>query len=129
MLGLKQGVDGQELDYDYIMAPQRGRPYGANLGSMGRNTGTWSIRSDCLSNITSWSRRKGIKNVSDACEMDKQGKARPVADIYLQQGLGAGAASLLVVGPYMLVNLQHMVVSTLHIGCITCCCDMACLVP
>ena len=31
-------------DYDYIMAPQRGRPYGgANLGSMGRNTGTWSI--------------------------------------------------------------------------------------
>ena len=34
-------------DYDYIMAPQRGRPYGANLGSMGRNTGTWSIRSDC----------------------------------------------------------------------------------
>ena len=28
-------------DYDYIMAPQRGRPYGANLGSMGRNTGTW----------------------------------------------------------------------------------------
>ena len=33
--------------------PQRGRPYGANLGSMGRNTGTWSIRSECLSNITS----------------------------------------------------------------------------
>ena len=49
-------------DYHYMMAPQRGRPYGANLGSMGRNTGTWSIRSDCLSNITSWSRRKGIKN-------------------------------------------------------------------
>ena len=37
-------------DYDYSMAPQRGRPYGANLGSMGRNTGTWSIRSECLSN-------------------------------------------------------------------------------
>ena len=34
-----------DYDYDYIMAPQRGRPYGANLGSMGRNTGTWSIRS------------------------------------------------------------------------------------
>ena len=48
-----------DYDYDYIMAPQRGRPYGANLGSMGRNTGTWSIRSECLSNITSWSRRKG----------------------------------------------------------------------
>ena len=47
-----------DYDYDYIMAPQRGRPYGANLGSMGRNTGTWSIRSECLSNITSWSRRK-----------------------------------------------------------------------
>ena len=43
-----------DYDYDYIMAPQRGRPYGANLGSMGRNTGTWSIRSECLSNITSW---------------------------------------------------------------------------
>jgi len=27
-------------DYNYIMAPQRVRPYGANLGSMGRNTGT-----------------------------------------------------------------------------------------
>ena len=26
-----------DYDYDYIMAPQRGRPYGANLGSMGRN--------------------------------------------------------------------------------------------
>ena len=26
--------------YDYIMAPQRGRPYGANLGSMGRDNGT-----------------------------------------------------------------------------------------
>ena len=51
-------------DYDYIMAPQRGRPYGANLGSMGRNTGTWSIRSECLSNITSWSRRKGIENTT-----------------------------------------------------------------
>ena len=51
-----------DYDYDYIMAPQRGRPYGANLGSMGRNTGTWSIRSECLSNITSWSRRKGIEN-------------------------------------------------------------------
>ena len=35
-----------DYDYDYIMAPQRGRPYGANLGSMGRNTGTWSIRSE-----------------------------------------------------------------------------------
>ena len=51
-------------DDDYIMAPQRGRPYGANLGSMGRNTGTWSIRSECLSNITSWSRRKGIENTT-----------------------------------------------------------------
>ena len=51
-------------DYDYNMAPQRGRPYRANLGSMGRNTRTWSIRSDCLSNITSWSRRKGIKNTT-----------------------------------------------------------------
>ena len=49
-----------DYDYDYIMAPQRGRPYGANLGSMGRNTGTWSIRSECLSNITSWSRRKPV---------------------------------------------------------------------
>ena len=54
-----------DYDYDYIMAPQRGRPYGANLGSMGRNTGTWSIRSECLSNITSWSRRKGIENTLD----------------------------------------------------------------
>ena len=53
-----------DYDYDYIMAPQRGRPYGANLGSMGRNTGTWSIRSECLSNITSWSRRKGIENTT-----------------------------------------------------------------
>ena len=26
---------GTAYDYDYIMAPQRGRPYGANLGSMG----------------------------------------------------------------------------------------------
>ena len=25
--------------HDYIMAPQRGRPYGANLGSMGREGG------------------------------------------------------------------------------------------
>ena len=31
--------------YDYIMAPQRRRPYGANLGSMGRNNLTWSSRS------------------------------------------------------------------------------------
>ena len=38
-----------DYDYDYIMAPQRGRPYGANLGSMGRNTGTWSIRSEHVS--------------------------------------------------------------------------------
>ena len=53
-----------DYDYDYIMAPQRGRPYGANLGSMGRNTGTWSIRSECLSNITSWSRRKGIEDMT-----------------------------------------------------------------
>ena len=53
-----------DYDYDYNMAPQRGRPYGANLGSMGRNTGTWSIRSECLSNITSWSRRKGIENTT-----------------------------------------------------------------
>ena len=29
-----------DYDYDYNMAPQRGRPYGANLGSMGRNTTT-----------------------------------------------------------------------------------------
>ena len=56
------GID--YYNYDYIMAPQRGRPYGANLGSMGRNTGTWSIRSECLSNITSWSRRKGIENTT-----------------------------------------------------------------
>ena len=56
--------DEYDYDYDYIMAPQRGRPYGANLGSMGRNTGTWSIRSECLSNITSWSRRKGIENTT-----------------------------------------------------------------
>ena len=40
------GVDVDEesglvYDYDYIMAPQRGRPYGANLGSMGRNTGMY----------------------------------------------------------------------------------------
>ena len=47
------GLSQYDYDYDYIMAPQRGRPYGANLGSMGRNTGTWSIRSECLSNITS----------------------------------------------------------------------------
>ena len=53
-----------DYDYDYNMAPPRGRPCGANLGSMGRNTGTWSIRSECLSNITSWSRRKGIKNTT-----------------------------------------------------------------
>ena len=51
--------------HTHIMAPQRGRSYGANLGSMGRNTATWSIRSDCLSNITSsWSRRKCIKNTT-----------------------------------------------------------------
>ena len=40
-------------NYIYIMAPQRGRLNRANLGSMGRNTGTRSIRSDCLSNLTS----------------------------------------------------------------------------
>ena len=57
-------MEDYDYDYDYIMAPQRGRPYGANLGSMGRNTGTWSIRSECLSNITSWSRRKGIENTT-----------------------------------------------------------------
>ena len=65
-------TERQKYDYDYdydynihvSMAPQRGRPYGANLGSMGRNTGTWSIRSECLSNITSWSRRKGIENTT-----------------------------------------------------------------
>ena len=57
-------LGSHDYDYDYIMAPQRGRPYGANLGSMGRNTGTWSIRSECLSNITSWSRRKGIENTT-----------------------------------------------------------------
>ena len=57
-------VELYDYDYDYIMAPQRGRPYGANLGSMGRNTGTWSIRSECLSNITSRSRRKGIENTT-----------------------------------------------------------------
>ena len=47
-------ITNYDYDYDYIMAPQRGRPYGANLGSMGRNTGTWSIRSECLSNITNY---------------------------------------------------------------------------
>ena len=33
-----------DYDYDYIMAPQRGRPYGANLGSMGRNTSGSAFR-------------------------------------------------------------------------------------
>ena len=61
---LQSSRSSSDYDYDYIMAPQRGRPYGANLGSMGRNTGTWSIRSECLSNITSWSRRKGIENTT-----------------------------------------------------------------
>ena len=33
---LEEGMaDFNTYDYDYIMAPQRGRPYGANLGSMG----------------------------------------------------------------------------------------------
>ena len=50
-----------QTSYDYIIAPRRGLPYGANLGSMGRNTGTWSIKSDCLSNV----RRKGIINTYD----------------------------------------------------------------
>ena len=41
----KDKAVSSRYDYDYIVAPQRGRPYVADLGSMGRNTGTWSIRS------------------------------------------------------------------------------------
>ena len=50
----KEQRGGTDYDYDYIMAPQRGRPYGANLGSMGRYTGTWNrirVNFDMYDNI------------------------------------------------------------------------------
>ena len=43
------------------MAPLEGAPVRSQLGSMARNTKTWPIRSDCLSNITSLVQKKKIK--------------------------------------------------------------------
>ena len=80
------GWPAYDYDYDYNMAPQRGRPYGANLGSMGRNTGTWSIRSECLSNITSWSRSLEYEHGSHALDVPRESyaeKSMSTAKLYI----------------------------------------------